>query len=723
MSLTTHVRKGDWTHLEDEWTELMLGDASIQPVLDALPFAAKRRELPRLVPMVREHADILQGAERATEAAELLGTAMLEGGSPGELGKQLFDCAQAAWGEQPWWESFCELAGLVENAPDMRQAWRAFQKLVALKDGLAVYHAKGWGIGKVDGVDLTALEVRVRFASGRADAFPMQTAVDIFTVLKPDDPRSMVVLDPDGLKRMIKQEPLDLLRAVVRRHGGQVTHAQLKITMGLLGVDGPGFTAFWRRARKLADASSWFEITGSGTKVQVRLLDTEADPAESLKRQLQRSTSLGAALTRVRELFVGGNLDQTLRDTALSTLDELAARDGEALPRRLAVWMFLREERGGTPDAFAELLRAAAAAPPPAEHNVAPELWKLFALLPGLREQERCIELLREVTGEAWLDQAASNLVHAAPGMVRGLVEALDEAGRRDVLVATYAALLLRPNRNPNVLVALAARLETDGGPIEGLPPAVQRVNSLLQLATHLKRQPASDAAAARARTRLTALLVEGDPPFLRRMLASATHDELRRLNPLVDRGVDREIDRVFTAHIVEVAPEIFRGSERPFWEGDGIWTTRAGLAKREEELRILTEVKIPENSEAIGKAASYGDLSENSEWEAAIEEQRNLTSRAAGIEAEVRSAELIENAAIPEETVCPGTRVRYRTGGEEHEARVLGPWDAEEEDVISYRSPLAEGMLGKHPGDRLTVDLPGGKVEVEVIAVEAIHF
>ena len=165
-----------------------------------------------------------------------------------------------------------------------------------------------------------------------------------------------------------------------------------------------------------------------------------------------------------------------------------------------------------------------------------------------------------------------------------------------------------------------------------------------------------------------------------------------------------------------------FGAQAGPFWQGDTIWTTRSGLEKRSAELRELREVKIPDNQDAIGKAASFGDLSENAEWEAAIEEQRNLTQRASDIENELRQADLIENAALPEDTVCPGTEVVYRdSDGSEHQILILGPWDSDRPDhqVVSYRAPLAMGLLGLHPGESGTVTLPGGEIEVEVVRVE----
>jgi transcription elongation factor GreA len=203
-------------------------------------------------------------------------------------------------------------------------------------------------------------------------------------------------------------------------------------------------------------------------------------------------------------------------------------------------------------------------------------------------------------------------------------------------------------------------------------------------------------------------------------LLERADRTSLKGFLSIVQRGVDDPIESLLTDIVVEQAPEIFRELEKPFWERGAVWTTRRGLERREAELRELKDVKIPANAEAIGRAASYGDLSENSEWEAAIEEQRTLTTRAMEMEQELRGAQLLENAALPDETVAPGTGVSYRdlATGQTHDVTLLGPWDLGEEGVMSYRAPLAAGLLGLRKGQRSRIELPGGAVEVEVLDI-----
>jgi transcription elongation factor GreA len=714
MSIAAFVRKGDWPQLEEAWTELILGGAELAPAMEAVEAAAKRKEVPRVLPYVREHAEMLAGNARPGDAALLLGHAMLLGGSPGELAKSLLACATEAWSGEAYWETYIEIAGLAEGVPDPRGAWRAFRRLQMIEVGRVVFHGKGWGLGRIEKLDTGAGEATIRFTSGQVDHFPLRTTMEIFEVLEEDDLRALVVSDPDELKRRIKKEPLEVLNWVLRRSGGSADQASIKRSMALLGVSGSGFTSWWRKVRPLAQASAWYNLSGSATKTVVRMLDQAEDPTEGLRREIARTKNLRSALTRVRDVLSAEGADDAMRQAAAESLAGLADEEDQPLGQRLAAWMFLREHHGETPQQLSTRLFAAAAEEASPDPSQTPALWELFRTVPGARDQDRCIELLKEVRGDEWLVEASQHLPHAAPGMARGLVEALaaDEQ-HAGCLVQHYTTLLARTTRNPAVLVRLAEHVEAGGHEGE-LPPPLRRAQGLLQLIVQLNRLTGSEA--GRERPRLEALLTAGEPPLLEQLLKGASLEELRSFAVLIEGGAGRSIDRLFTHFAVAADPDFFRSGEAQFWESSYNWTTREGLARRSEELRLLKEVKIPANSEAIGKAASYGDLSENSEWEAAIEEQRNLTTRAKEIEEELKGAQLLENAPRPAGVVCPGARVTYaEAGGDTRVVRLLGPWDVTEDDVVSYRSPLAQGMLGKQVGDEVSIELPTGTTTVEI--------
>jgi transcription elongation factor GreA len=725
MSLTLLVAQEKWQEFDDAWKELMLAEGPLEELLTALRLAGEKKRLPRCIPFVREHAELLGGAGRAADAARLLGLALQGGASTGELGAPFYVNAHKAWGGEPWWECYAEIAGMRADTHDARQAWQIFERLLSFETGKLLYHPGGWGAGEVTEISASEREVHVRFISGRRDRFPLGAAVEIFEPLPEEDLRALHFRDAEGMRKRLREDPLAVLRAIVARHGGRASTVAIKNALLQVGVEGSAWSGWWRKARKLAESSPWFKVTGSAAKGEIQLLHMATDPVEDLRRQLEHSQSLADLVTRVRDHLPGSKGDLRMRSMMLDLLAERVKTAPEPIPVRLAAWMLLREERDESPAALVELLRKAVDSAEPTDPTKPPALWALFHTLGSARDQERCVGSLQAVYGEAWMDEAIRNLQHAPPGMVRALVDALYAADRKDDLAAQYRELLARPLRAPDLLVSLARLAENGKLPGE-FPPPAQRAQALLSLATYLFINRRGDPQMARTQTRLVELLTKGPDPVLRRLLVQAGPEELQGLQRMLQRGVDETIDNMFTDIAMRGIPIAMRGERANFWEGDRIWTTRAGLERRRAELHVLREVKIPANQEAIGRAAAMGDLSENAEWEMAIEEQRNLTRRAAEIETELRGTELIENAILPEGLVCPGSLVRYREAGSrsEHEIAILGPWDTNQEDhVVSYRAPLAAGLLGRRPGDHARITLPSGSLEVEILAAKPVHF
>jgi transcription elongation factor GreA len=726
MSLITLVAQDKWQEFDDAWTELIVGRGPIDELLGAVRIAGEKKRLPRCLPLLREHAEALAADDRAADAARLIGQAIVAGASPGELVELLISNVQKAWGSEPWFETYATISGLKPGAPDPRRAWIAFERLMGFEAGKLVFHPGGWGAGEIVEFDRGRGEMLVRFGNGRRDTFPLSAATDIFEPLPESDLRAQFFRDPEALRRKLKEEPLEILRAVVTRYNGRVSTVALKNALLQVGVEGSSWSGWWRRARKLAESSEWFKVTGTASKGEIQLLHSATDPVEDLRRQLAHAPSLSELLARIRDQLAGNRSDERMKTMLLDVLEEKAAKTGEDAPGpiRLAAWMLLREERATPQLQLSEHLRRVADEPAPDDPTKPPALWALFHTVQGLREQERCVASLEDLFGERWLDEASANLQHAPVGMVRPLVDALFAAGRREDLARHYLELLGRPLRAPDLLIALARLAET--GKLPGnYPPPVQRAQALLSLATTLFTAR-RDERTLRTQVRLVELLTKGKEPLLRKLLAGADYEALLGLQRMLQRGVDEAIDYVFTDVTMRAQPASSRGQQPGFWEGDHIWTTKRGLEKRRAELRVLMEVKIPENQDAIGRAAAMGDLSENSEWEMAIQEQRNLTQRASQIEAELRHVELIDDALLSEDTVSPGTTVRYRElpSGGAQEITILGPWDTDQGDqVVSYRAPLAAGLLGRRPGDKVRVTLPSGPIELEVLEARPVHF
>jgi transcription elongation factor GreA len=148
---------------------------------------------------------------------------------------------------------------------------------------------------------------------------------------------------------------------------------------------------------------------------------------------------------------------------------------------------------------------------------------------------------------------------------------------------------------------------------------------------------------------------------------------------------------------------------------------TGPGLQRLEEEFRNLRSVERPAVIRAIAEARSHGDLSENAEYHAARERQSFIEGRIQELEEIISSAEVIDPAMLTGEHVKFGAHVKLLDEETEKEAtyQIVGVHEADiKARRLSVSSPLAKALIGKKPGDTVSVPAPGGDRSYEILSV-----
>ena len=149
---------------------------------------------------------------------------------------------------------------------------------------------------------------------------------------------------------------------------------------------------------------------------------------------------------------------------------------------------------------------------------------------------------------------------------------------------------------------------------------------------------------------------------------------------------------------------------------------TAPGLVRLEAELRQLKSVERPAVIRAIAEARSHGDLSENAEYHAARERQSFIEGRIIELEEIVSSAEVIDPASLTGEHVKFGATIRLVDEETEKEStyQLVGVHEADIKiGRLSISSPLAKALIGKKPGDAVSVPAPGGDRSYEILSVK----
>lgn len=146
---------------------------------------------------------------------------------------------------------------------------------------------------------------------------------------------------------------------------------------------------------------------------------------------------------------------------------------------------------------------------------------------------------------------------------------------------------------------------------------------------------------------------------------------------------------------------------------------TKEGLKKLQDELAHLKTDGRKEVSDRLAEAVSYGDLSENSEYDEAKNQQAFIEGRILELEEQIKNAQIIESGDQDKGTVYIGATVKVKFNGAEHEYKIVGSTEADPmAHKISNESPVGEALIGKKKGAKVVVLAPGGKFEYEILNV-----
>ncbi|MBU1019557.1 MAG: transcription elongation factor GreA [Patescibacteria group bacterium] len=158
--------------------------------------------------------------------------------------------------------------------------------------------------------------------------------------------------------------------------------------------------------------------------------------------------------------------------------------------------------------------------------------------------------------------------------------------------------------------------------------------------------------------------------------------------------------------------------------DDDYIYVTKQGLKELEEELEYLQKTKRKEVASRLKEAISYGDLSENSEYEEAKNEQAFVEGRIFELEDQIKRSKIISDSQKSGKTISLGSKVVVKlikagSEGETEEYTIVGSTEADPmASKISNQSPVGAALMGHGAKAVIDVKVPAGKVQYKILKV-----
>ena len=593
-------------------------------------------------------------------------------------------------------------------------------RMLDLAPGTFVMDGRRRAPGKIVGIDAAKKVLVVAFAD-RERTFDPQT-IDHLQLLDPTDFRALAIFGQERLRALAKDDPAEVVRLVLKVRGPQLTYKEMKAEIEP-AVPAESWSRWWAAAKLAVRQSPVLELSeGSLPTFTLRIKPLSYEEAvrgrfDAAKGEARMLTALaylaetagtGVADAGVLQYFAtslaaeiekAGEKHPASSIAHLAVLGEIRRRAPQVVPH---VPVTLEQLLGHVPD-LAAVLR----------HVESPDL--SIAIL----------AMIREAMPEKWPEVYAGTFPGCSVDICDWMAGALSEAGHTPAVASAVAAALKKPERHVASLVWLwrAAAGERYPEVLAGVDLVALAIG-ILKSATHLARQGTPEAKELLAQVR--SALSNKDFAMLRKVIPTAESDRAKDLRHIVDRNAGlSESARVQVLEIIHSAhTALFAKPIMPPWlDPDVIFSSDVALRRHRKEFENLANVKMVENAKAIGSAAEHGDLTENSEFIAAMEERDRLAAKAGQMRDELAKARAVTSIMASSESVCIGSAVTAKNAvtGETRRFVFLGPWDANlEKNIYSYRAALSQAFMAKRVGDVVTLPGEGGETQWEILAVDS---
>jgi transcription elongation GreA/GreB family factor len=583
--------------------------------------------------------------------------------------------------------------------------------LTKLTPGTFVQH-KSWGYGVIVSHDFLLAQTTIDFKTKKGHSMQLQYAGESLTPLAPDHVAAQKFQDLEGVRKMAQSDPAGLVRLVLHSLGKSATQEQITSQLVPDVFTEATFKKWWEAAKRALKSDPLVGVPQKKTEPYI-LREQGLSQKDEVLAAFKAARTLKDQIAALDNLTkaLGQFTDPAVLQPVVAAIENAARKNVKLHTVEALQLLAIRD------DVLAKLPELSTSADTPTtaailrEHDR--ELVTLLGELP-VSKLKKVILALPDAYSDHWSTKTISLFM-------RGNSKLAPEAAR----------LLIEKGRMDEFGMALDKSIRDQSISSEGLQWLCEERHGVYgEIAQHPRTLSAILAAMERdqfkeKRDRKLQDLLVNDQELILDLVAIGTDEELREvIRKLILSPVFEELNkRSLLGRIVRVYPELedlITGRPDDDKKNELIVSWKS-LETRKEEYDDLVNKKIPQNRQDIQIARSYGDLRENFEYKSAKEQQRVLMRRKSELERDLARARGTDFAGVTDEKVAIGTVVKIRQikDGHEETYTVLGAWDTDPaKHIISYLSQMAQALIGRAIGERVTVPMEVGEQDVEIVSI-----
>jgi len=605
---------------------------------------------------------------------------------------------------------------LIEKKPALASAR---SKLESFAPGNYCLH-RSWGFGKIVDYDEAENKLVIDFEEGKqGHAMDPAFCVDKLEVLPENDILVRSRTEKETVDDMVKNRPVELMCELLATAEGQsMTESEIdRVLSRVVGAD--KFRKWWTATKKKLAKDPRVAVPQKKTDPYV-LRDEPVKPEEEILEQFHATRNPKEKIQLGEKLYEMSENISVIREELPEILHELtdAIKNAKTLSmadRLYGVWVRnnlardLHEDVESLEPSSSEILEQADDTSELAD-QLPPQYYK------------RYLDLISRTFPDKW-QQILEDLLRNAAG--RFATECVNFMIENDMKERVRECLTrwLNEQTMKGPLLYWIVKNRNSRKYSDLLQPMItpRLLNAMFYAIDYEALQNAS------AKRIALADILSDDQELIPDLLSGADAETARDLAQtlLLNQGFGELTKKSLLARFIKQYPNIqslVAGEEtESSGEDEALVVSQESLDKVKEEYEDLVSRKIPENKEAIAAAREHGDLKENAEYKMARQDQDTLLARKSQLEVDLNRARVTDFSDAPTEKVGVGSVVGLRDGstGKTQRYAILGAWDSDpENNILSYRTPLAQSLLGCQVGETVTTEIAGNEVAWSVLDI-----
>jgi transcription elongation factor GreA len=604
------------------------------------------------------------------------------------------------------------IASLLAKNPSLKTAKA---KLEAMEPDAYCIH-KSWGFGQIKSYDEAANKLIIDFKAKPGHAMDPAFCVNTLDVLPANHLLVRKETEPSVISKLAAENPAQLLiEALAAYPNSAATQIEVEIVFAqVLGEE--KFKKWWSGAKKLIAKDPRIAVPVKKTECYF-LRETPVSAEDELAEAFNSTRSARRRIELAEQI-----LATTDKQSNKTDLAAILAGLAEAVKTSNQLDAAQRLYGAAVRDRLATVIGTDLATLEPSQVSLVSNVRDLPAIVEKLpvNFQGPFLELIKEAHPLEHRD-IVINLLKVSQGkFTTECINFLVENDHGEELSHTFKRWMAEQNlRAPVLHWIVKNRNSKKFAKLLGDMVSPRLLSAIFYAIDYEALQSAS------ARRIPLADSLSEDAELIPDLLAAASAETARDLAHalLLNQGFEDLTKKSLLARFIKLYPSIQTVlSGESDTKEEQILVSRDSYERKREELELIISKKIPDNSKAIATAREHGDLKENSEYKMAKQDQAVLMAQKAQLEKDLGRARITDFKEVGIEVVGVGSVVstRLESSGKAARYTLLGAWDSvPEQNIIAYKTPLGQALLGKKVGDTVKVKIGTSEEAYTITALD----